>query len=205
MLNKMNPILLIFQSLNWIKAFLIWFVSSIIGWAAAVLLQTPPAHWYEQPAVIAAGVSGAVVIIGLFVNRYFHTRDKKEDREEEVRKQHLSSTDRLQELTQQELTDLLARRNDLHTKEIAFLKDQLTIEKVSNFEARTRAHRAINEVNNNVIYIFTLHTLMSRHGLEIPTYKPKTYDEIMHGISGEIEKFKKSLNVQIEEIKSEEV
>lgn len=202
--QRMNPILLIFQSLNWIKTFAIWLFSWLIGWAATFALQTSAAQWYDQPVVIAGLVSGAVAIIGLLLNRYFQSKDKKTETEKEKESQHMTFSEKMQELAQTQSQAAYAELDKLHTKEIkiltelfdrevGFWKREYSTKSRSDFESRLRAHAAVNETNRLKGHIFILHKLMSDAGVPLPEFTAKTGDEIYEGIAEQMLNFKDDL------------
>jgi hypothetical protein len=218
MIAKMNPILLIFQSLNWIKTFALWFFPSLLGWAASVFFQvpSPPAHWYEQPAVIAGLVSGAVVLIALFLNRYFQKKDKKSEDAKARDQQHTTFSEKMQELAQNQTQTVYPELEKLHNKEIRILTEQFDREvgfwkreystkSRSDFESRLRAHAAVNEANRLKGHIFILHSLMSGANVPLPEFTPKTGDEIYEGIAEQMLAFKDDLIDRYEKAMKEDV
>jgi hypothetical protein len=48
-------------------------------------------------------------------------------------------------------------------------------------------------------HVYECHRLMSAQGIEIPEFKLKFYEEIMHGLDEEVAKFKQSVSERLDE------
>jgi hypothetical protein len=182
-----------------------WAFSSFLGWAASIAFQAPTVvHWYEQPAVIAGLVSGAVVLIALLLNRHFQVKDKEKELAKAQENQHTTFSEKMQELAQNQTQTVYTELEKLHNKEIrilteqnerevAFWKREYSTKSRSDFESRLRAHAAVNEANRLKGHIFLLHKLMSDAGVPLPEFQEKSGDEIMADVAAQMLNFKDDL------------
>ncbi len=198
-----KPMILMYifsQAIAYTKTLLI----GVVGWLVAqpfgfIMQAAAPGSWFEPSVVSAVVAALAVIITQLIINRGNNKKLEAEKHENEDER-HKTFSEKLQELTQQERNFLLGGLKELHQKEVQFLRQQLTIEKISDFESRMRAHRFGDELNRVHSHVYHCHTLMSQKGIEIPEFTLKFYEELMNGLDGEVDKFKESLEREMQKV-----
>lgn len=167
-----NPMQIISHNFGWLNlnAIIGWIAGTFIGETVAMQIQPGGAAWWQHSAVISALVVAVFMLLGKLLDQHFKNKEKK-----------------------------IARAEELHKKEIEFWKTQLNMKQVSEFEARSRAHRFANETNRLSLHIFLLHSTMSKHSLEIPEFVPKHYEDLMLGLDEEVAKYRLSLAERLDD------
>lgn len=167
--------------INYSTAAISWLAGSFAGTLA--YFQTSEtgtaAAW---AGVVSALVVGGLMLLRRLLDRYFEDKDKKLQRADEERERELR------------------RDEELHQREIQFWKDHSNIKTLEAFEARLRAHRAVNELNKTHLHVYDCHKRMSIASVEIGEFTFKFGETLMEGIDEEVAKFKASLADRLDEV-----
>jgi hypothetical protein len=182
-------------------------ISTVLGWAAGYLImiffEVPinQLQWYENPMVISALVTAGFLSLNKLMEVWGDRKKSLDTVSQKREEQHATYSDKLAELTSKERGELLGNLKEVYETEILFIKGQRNLKDAEAFEARIRAHKAVNEVNRCNGHIFILHSLLSKAGIEIPEFQVRSYDELMHGIDEEVNRYQKQMVIQMEELR----
>jgi hypothetical protein len=170
----------------------------------AILLQQAVSSsvWYETPTGAAAIVALIGVLCAPFVNSWLQNRKVKTEHTG-----HLSDTSMT--LNAQERKEIMDQMRANYESQLKFLKTRLgelemragraAIEvRVSEFEARQRAHSYGNECNRLQSQVYKLQLELTKNGHDVPDFTFKTYPEIMSGIDEKVILYKEDLEKELE-------
>lgn len=182
------------------RTFILWSAASLSGWSASKIFglyfQSGEPHWYEHPAVVSAVVAGVFLLAS---KSYDHLRDWRKEKDEEE-EEHLSNTERMQELTQKGWQTYLNEIKELHKNEIKFFQSQLMTVEIDIFRDRQIKHKAFGEIQRLHGRIRTLEVLLA--GCDTLTEEPEPFEfkyqeQILEGVEDMVENFKRSLRNNI--------
>lgn len=180
-------------------------VVTVLGWvsgeAFSVVLEVPPEpHWYLHPAVVSAFVTASLLIVMELVKGAIDQRKQARKNEKADDDRRVSTSEKIHELTQQERRELLGGLNSLHEKETGFLKHQIFLGKVEEFELRERAHAFANEVNRLHLHIHQCHLDMAAAGVTAREFQTRHYNQIVEGIDQKVAVFRAQMLERKEDV-----
>lgn len=184
-----------------VKDVSLWIAASAIGWIGGTIYSIyaetqAPQGWFEHPAVVSAVVAGLFLLLS---KGYDHLRDwRKEKGEEED--EHLTNTERMQELTQQGWQAYLNEIKLLHQEQIKFFQSQLLNVEIDSYRDRQIKHKAFDEIQRLHGRIRILEVFIAKcdnKDEELPPFEFKYQDQILAGVEDAVDDYKRSLRNNI--------
>lgn len=165
------------------------------------IIADPPGRWYETPTGAAAILTVLSVMVAPFINNWIQTRKSRLKENN-----HISDTSL--NLNAKERKEILEQMRYNHAHEIKFLRTQLeelgrksghqALEmRVSEYEARQRAHAYGNECYRLQTQVSKLQLMLMKADIDPPEFVFLTYPEIMAGIDEKVVRYKEELEDEL--------
>lgn len=174
--------------------------------AAPQVSQNP---WWETPTGAAAIVALISAISAPFINSWLQNRKAKFESTT-----HLTDTSLT--VSAQERKEIIQQMERNHEREVLFMKSQLKeinlragrriLEaKLSEYEARQRAHMFANECNRMQSQVYKLQMELHKNNIEPPEFVFKTYPEIVQGLDERVIQYKEDLEEEFDREKEKDL
>lgn len=186
-----------------LKAGALWSLATILGsvTGSTILFATGDSPietpWYESP-VFAAALTAVITVFGArMYDTWSKRKESKRQREDKLGTNQIT----MEELTQKEWYNLLDQIKKQHATETKYLTRLHLDKRVESFQLREEKHQALNECERLNAIIFQISLLLTKHDIEVPEYKRRSYEDIMTGVDEKVTVYREMLNREYLETK----